>query len=241
MIAHILGKGGSKPCPHVSATAKKVAKSLRKEKSGPSKDKRPRESSNSDESTMSKKPVKRKLLTQVEKSMKQPQLKVFRGIQVPFTSDQELIVCEQFLRATISANLPFRWVEDPEVMTLFLLFRSTAGEVIPSRLQIAGDLLDKADSAVRKRVRAELKGKYAVLAADGWKDDSRNAVNGVNVSVDGKVSQYHTSVECCTHWFDPRNRPFLSTSLLPPHIRKTETLCVLHLRAWWIRPRLFMV
>ncbi|KJA14104.1 hypothetical protein HYPSUDRAFT_100893, partial [Hypholoma sublateritium FD-334 SS-4] len=141
MIAHILGKGGSKPCPHVSATAKKVAKSLRKEKSGPSKDKRPRESSDSDESTMSKKPVKRKLLTQVKKSMKQPQLKVFQGIQVPFTSDQELIV------STISANLPFRWVEDPEVMTLFLLFWSTAGEVIPSRLQIAGDLLDKADSA----------------------------------------------------------------------------------------------
>jgi hypothetical protein len=54
--------------------------------------------------------------------MKQSQLKVFRGIQVPFSEEQEAIVCKQFLRATISANLPFRWDEDPEVIQLFLLF-----------------------------------------------------------------------------------------------------------------------
>ena len=122
--------------------------------------------------------------------MKQSHLKVFRGIQVPFTSEQESIVREQFLRATISANLPFRWVEDPEVMILFLLFRSTAGEVMPSRKEISGQLLNDADTALMKRLKIALHGEYAVMASDGWKDESRNAINGVNLSVGGKASLF---------------------------------------------------
>ena len=189
MLAHILGKGGCKPCPYASELAKKTAKSLRREDPHPtSHEKGQRELSKTDEeSTETKKPVKRKMITQVENHMKQTSLKVFRGIQVPFSSEQEKIVREQFLRATISANLPFRWVEDPEVIALFLLFRSTAGEVMPSRQQLSGDLLNQANGEVRRRVKAELKGQYVVLTADGWKDDSRNAVNGVNASVHGKV------------------------------------------------------
>lgn len=58
---------------------------------------------------------------------------------------------------------------------------------MPSRQQLSGDLLNQADGEVRRRVKAELKGQYVVLTADGWKDDSRNAVNGVNASVHGKV------------------------------------------------------
>lgn len=48
----------------------------------------------------------------IERSFTQSQLKILRGIEVPFNSEQADIVHEQFLRATISANLPFRWVED---------------------------------------------------------------------------------------------------------------------------------
>ncbi len=187
MVAHILGKGKNRPCSHSSSSARKVARSLiQSDDTG--KEKRTRESESGDEFGASDKPTKKRLLTKVNTVMKQSQLKVFRGIQVPFSEDQEKIVREQFLRATISANLPFRWVEDPEVMKLFLLFRSSAGDVIPSRKQIAGELLDQADTEVRQRVKAELKGQYAVLATDGWKDDSRNAVSGVNVSIQGKVS-----------------------------------------------------
>ena len=69
-----------------------------------------------------KKKAKRKLLTTIQTTLKQSQLKFFRGIQVPFTKEQEVIVHEQFLCATISANLPFCWVEDPEVILLLLLF-----------------------------------------------------------------------------------------------------------------------
>ena len=183
MIAHILGKNGQNPCKNASIEAQKTA---REEKKG--KKKREREDSGSgSENDGEKKNAKRKLLTSIQTTLKQSQLKVFRGIQVPFTKEQEAIVHEQFLCATISANLPFRWVEDPEVISLFLLFRSTAGSVMPSRRQISGQLLDNANAAVTKRLEGALRGKYAVLASDGWKDQSRDSVNGVNLSISGKV------------------------------------------------------
>lgn len=185
MIAHILGKNSNNPCPNTSEEAQRVA---RVEKKGKKK-KREREGEGSDsENDEEKKRVKRKLLTNVEATLKQSHLKVFRGIQVPFTEEQAAIIHEQFLRATISANLPFRWVEDPEVILLFMLFRSTAGTVMPTRQQISGPLLDDANVAVTKRLKEALRDEYAVLASDGWKDESRNSVNGVNLSIGGKVS-----------------------------------------------------
>ena len=186
MVAHILGKGGNSPCPYASAEARKTARQVKDPKG---KAKRGRESSGSDsEGDNERRPAKKKLLTKIKTSMKQNQLKVFRGIQVPFNEEQQKILHEQFLRATISANLPFRWVEDPEIIALFLLFRSTAGEAMPSRRQLSGRLLDDANSGVIKRLKEVLRGEYAVLASDGWKDESRDSVNGVNISVGGKVS-----------------------------------------------------
>jgi len=184
MVAHILGKNGNNPCPNASDGALRVA---REEKKG--KKKRQREGPGSgSEDDGGKKRAKRALLTNVQTTLKQSRLKVFRGIQVPFTEGQKAVVHEQFLRATISANLPFRWVDDPEVILLFLLFRSTAGDIIPSRRQISGQLLDDANATVTERLKEVLHGEYAVLASDGWKDQSRDSVNGVNLSISGKVS-----------------------------------------------------
>lgn len=131
---------------------------------------------------------KQKLLTKVQKSMTQPELKVFRGIQVPFSNEQIPTVHQQFLRATISANLPFCWVEDPEVMKLFLLFRATAGKALLTHGKISGKLLKDKDEYVLKKLQEKLGGKYAVIASDGWKDVSKDSINGVSLSVDGKVS-----------------------------------------------------
>jgi hypothetical protein len=192
MVAHILGKSGSKPCPNASTEARKTA---RKAKDPKAKGKREREVSGSEtDGDEGRKPAKRKLLTKVKTSLKQSQLKVFRGINVPFTKEQLKIVNEQFLRATISANLPFRWVEDPEIITLFLLFRATADEAMPNRQQLSGRLLDNANAGVMQHLKQLLWGEYAVLASDGWKDESRDSVNGVNVSVGGKVSSVFVTV-----------------------------------------------
>ncbi len=199
MVAHILGKGGNNPCPNSSSEARKTARQVKKGKA-----KREREDSEaaSENEDDGEKRVKRRLLTDVEATLKQSRLKVFRGIQVPFTREQEEVVHEQFLRATISANLPFRWVEAPEVILLFLLFRASAGDVMPSRQQIAGQLLDNANAGVTKRLKKVLRGEYAVLASDGWKDESRDSVNSVNLSVSGKV-RYFFSWPCSKTHYKP--------------------------------------
>ncbi|KAF8993152.1 ribonuclease H-like domain-containing protein [Cyathus striatus] len=180
MISHI------KNCKNVSKDARKLAKGLEKPKEG---GKRVREKdSDEDEEESTEGPAKKKHLhSKIKAKLEQSTLKLFRGINVPFDDEQKVIVRRQYLHATISANLPFRWVEDPEVIALFLLFRSTADVVMPSRLQVAGSLLDNEDEVVTMRLKMILKGKYAVVTSDGWKDQSRDSVNGVNLSVDGKT------------------------------------------------------
>jgi DNA primase catalytic subunit len=154
------------------------------------KGKREQEGSGNNSDSEDERPVKKQLLTKVKTSLKQSHLKVFQGIQVPFHKEQMTIVHQQFLQATISANLPFRWVEDPEIIKLFLLFRSTAGEAIPSRQQLSSRLLNNANAGVTKQLKDILRGEYSVLAADRWKDESRDSINGVNISVGGKVSVF---------------------------------------------------
>ena len=182
-------RNSNSPCLHASAEARKTARKV-KDPKGMAKRGREGSGSDSDNGDDKMRPAKRKLLTRVKTSLKQTHLKVFQGIQVPFNEEQQKIVHEQFLCATISTNLPFRWTKDPEIRTLFLLFQSTAGEVMPSCKQLSGQLLNNANIGVTKQLKELLRGEYAVLASDGWKDESRDSVNGVNISVGGKVSLF---------------------------------------------------
>ncbi len=67
---------------------------------------------------------------------------------------------------------------------LFLLFQSTAGDVIPSHLQLSGHLLDNANLTVKMRLMEALWCEYAVLALDKME---RRVKRFVNISVGGKV------------------------------------------------------
>ncbi|KAJ6595994.1 hypothetical protein B0H10DRAFT_1828712 [Mycena sp. CBHHK59/15] len=162
-------------CPHASAAAKKMAKDVRAGKSTVPKD------SDDDEPTRKRKRVEFK---RVEKSMEQTQLKVFKGLNIPFSDAQAEAVRTQFCRATISANLPFRWTVDPEIIKLFLMFRSTATDVMPADNVISGRLLDEEAAKVDKEVVRAVKGRYATASSDGWKD--KYSVTGVDITVDGK-------------------------------------------------------
>ncbi|KAJ7028223.1 ribonuclease H-like domain-containing protein [Mycena alexandri] len=171
MIAHIIG---SNPCPYTSAKAKKTATTLK------NKGKAAAAASDSEEDEEPN-PKRRKLFQAVEKVMKQPELVVYRGANIPFSKAEIERVREQFLRATVSANLPFRWVEDGEIIKLFIMFRSTACDVIPSRDVLSGTLLDAAWREVEKQLQEVLNKK-----TDGWKDPSKNPLTGVNLSTGGK-------------------------------------------------------
>ncbi|KAJ7203636.1 hypothetical protein GGX14DRAFT_398791 [Mycena pura] len=78
-------------------------------------------------------PRRRKTVKAVEGVFTQSKLKVFKGVDLPFTREQKIAIEQQTLRATQSANLPERWTDDPEVLKLLMMLRSRAGEVVPGR------------------------------------------------------------------------------------------------------------
>ena len=97
------------------------------------------------------------------KAMKQTELKVFKGPNIPFTKEEARKIGRQLLRATHSANLPERWIEDPEVIAAFLVFRSTALDVLPSRRQLGGSLLNDFGDEVEGNLLKSIRGKRATL------------------------------------------------------------------------------
>ncbi|THU97324.1 hypothetical protein K435DRAFT_965546 [Dendrothele bispora CBS 962.96] len=189
MVAHILG--GERPCHHASEAAKKKAGEIRKQTQNTKRgrgDKDNEEGDGDDEYDQSgpAPSKKRKAVDRVEKKQSTLDGKVFKGIGIPFTEEQEHAIHIQFLRATISANLPFHWVENPEVIKLFLLFRSCAGDVIPSAKQLSNRILNEEHGKVEKELKKTLKDKDVVLTCDGVKDVSKNSLTGVNISVEYK-------------------------------------------------------
>ncbi|KAJ3732252.1 hypothetical protein DFJ43DRAFT_1154608 [Lentinula guzmanii] len=188
MIAHILG--GEKPCHFASPAAKAKTIELRK-KFGNHKREREAEVEVVEDTSNPQLSKKRRAIDRVETV--QTKLKVFRGISIPFNDEEKKAIHKQFLRATISANLPFLWVEDPEVIKLFLMFRSAAGDIIPSREVVGGRLLNPTEphrhglnseeyERVEQELEMELKGKKVTLTCDGVKDISKNNLMGVSIS-----------------------------------------------------------
>ncbi|KAF8194386.1 ribonuclease H-like domain-containing protein [Mycena galopus ATCC 62051] len=127
---------------------------------------------------------KRKLVAAVETSIRQSSIAAYacKGIDLPFTADQRSDIADQFLRATQSANLPERWVEDPEVMKLFVMFRSQALDVMPSRRQLSGPLLKRASARVDAEITDIVKGEDVLLCTDGWRSVTKDNVGGVHLN-----------------------------------------------------------
>lgn len=96
--------------------------------------------------------------------MKQTELKVLREIDLPFKEEQIPIIMRQFLQATISVNLPIRWIENPEIIKLFLMFCSQALNVLPSHHVLADRLLGEEGNQVQKKLEVELKGVCVTLS-----------------------------------------------------------------------------
>ncbi|KAJ6492762.1 ribonuclease H-like domain-containing protein [Mycena vitilis] len=125
---------------------------------------------------------KRKRVKAVETSFSQSTLKVYKGLDIPFSQDQKTAIAHQTLRATQSANLPERWTEDIEVMKLFIMLRSRAMDVIPSRSQLGGSLLKQAAAEIDAMIAAEVAGQDVAMCTDGWRTNRKDAVGGVTLT-----------------------------------------------------------
>ncbi|THU91256.1 hypothetical protein K435DRAFT_863575 [Dendrothele bispora CBS 962.96] len=186
MVAHILG--GTKACRYASDAAKTLAKRLR----GKSQGKRERsddEDEDEDEGSGAKisepKPSKKhKAADRVEKH--QSKLKVYKGIDIPFSDKEKKAIQVQVARATASARLPDQWIEDPEVLKLMYMMRTKALDVIPSRKVLGGRLLKEESKRVEDELVERLEGQYVTLTCDGVKDVNKDSLVGVSVSADFK-------------------------------------------------------
>lgn len=157
-IAHILGSRGVDPCAYASDAAKADATEQRLAMAQKAAEK----DNNSTASTQKRahpESSNNPTLDGSRKKFKQAPLKTYRGIDMPFSEDEKNAVQAQALRAVISANLPFRAMENPEMLKLFRLLRTAAPEIIPSRRIIGGRLLDDAAATVDAKMRKMLRGR----------------------------------------------------------------------------------
>ncbi|EJD43092.1 hypothetical protein AURDEDRAFT_167769 [Auricularia subglabra TFB-10046 SS5] len=171
MISHLIGK--LRPCEHANDRAREVAKKMRNDgpTTGANKCK-----AGDDEGGSKKRTAVQARIEQFAQS----KLKTYRAIDIPFTEAQITAIQEQCLRATVSANLPYRWIKDPKVLALFIMFRSAACDALPSREVLAERLLDNA------AVKAEAATHEAVWSMCDVVDGSKNSVATANLAVAGE-------------------------------------------------------
>ncbi|KAJ7808340.1 ribonuclease H-like domain-containing protein [Mycena olivaceomarginata] len=181
--------GHLRKCPHATPAEKALAAKIaptQSEKKIAEKRKLEKTASDVDGNTAddeaggsSQRGAKRK---KVDKSFTQSKLEVFRGLDIPFSEVQKDAIHEQFLRATQSANLPEHWVEDPEILKLFIMFRGRALDVIPTRAALGGPLLTRASERVDAEIADVVKGENVLMSTDGVRTVAKDNVAGVMLS-----------------------------------------------------------
>ena len=77
MVAHVLGKGGGNPCPNASAATWNAARAVRNVKGKGKRELEEASTDNNVDDDQKAKPAKKKLLTKIERSFMQSQLKFF--------------------------------------------------------------------------------------------------------------------------------------------------------------------
>lgn len=147
-IAHIIGGRDQDPCWDASQEAKDEATRQRQKKKAKNSRKHtfsdvnhtPSLPSSSSSNMSNIPPLLKRLKT--SKSLTQTQLTVFKGIDVPFSSSQVILLEDQVLSASVAGGVSFRFWRLPETLKLLTMFCSAAPEVVPSRKTLANTVLD---------------------------------------------------------------------------------------------------
>jgi hypothetical protein len=185
LIAHILGS--KDPCVHASVEGIAGA-TVSRQLSSPSvkHSTNLRQVSSSTNGTVSMYSLSN---SQPAKKSKQTSIlpHAFKGIDMPFNPNKAETVQAQVLHAIISMNLSFWVFEDPEVIQLFEMIRSTAPSVLPSGEVIGGRNLNNAGVIVKIKIDKIIQSETVGLVADGRKSIMKNTVNGICINVGYKV------------------------------------------------------
>jgi len=81
----------------------------------------------------------------------------------------------QLLRALLSANIPFSFVDNPEVIKLFRMLRPSYN--LPSRKWISTEILDQVHQEVEHKIQEFVTdAKFLTLSGDGWTNVSKQSM-----------------------------------------------------------------
>ena len=82
---------------------------------------------------------------------------------------------QQLLRALLSANVPFSFVDNPEVIKLFKMIRPSYN--LPSRKWISTEVLDQVHKEVDHEIQKfAAEAKFLTLSGDGWTNVSKQSM-----------------------------------------------------------------
>jgi len=116
---------------------------------------------------------------------RQGQFTIISGQDASLLGNQQAELHLQVARATISANLPEHWIEDPEVKKMFALLRSQVP--LPTCRSIGGSLLSGLQQDIDEKNMVQYSGQEVTLAVDGWENIKKDALVGFVINDDGKV------------------------------------------------------
>ena len=119
------------------------------------------------------------------KKKKQASFTVVTAKAVTFSPTKQVEFENMLLPASISVGWSFNSLNDPEVHKLFAAF--IPGAVIPDRRKLSTSILKREVIKVEGLVKEAVKGHYATLQADGWKDISKNHILAFMVTANHEV------------------------------------------------------
>jgi len=94
----------------------------------------------------------------------------------------------QLLRALISANVPFSFVDNPEVNKLFKMLRPSYD--LPSRKWISTEVLDQVHEEVELEIKKfATEAKFLTLSGDGWTNVSKQSMVNFILTNEKRQSQ----------------------------------------------------
>ncbi|KAJ6558647.1 ribonuclease H-like domain-containing protein [Mycena sp. CBHHK59/15] len=108
---------------------------------------------------------------------------VFRRNDMPFSKAEAAALQKQALRAIVSSGAPSQLFEDPEMLVLFGMLRTTAPEIIPSGKVVGGRLLNSAAAEVESKIAKVMEKQNVGLATDGWKSN-KDSVNALCANIE---------------------------------------------------------
>ena len=131
--------------------------------------------------------------TKTDSRIKQRKFNVVSAPAHSFNPQRQVQFENQMLRAFVSAGWAFNSITDPEVQKLFHDF--FPGAILPTRQKLSEQILNWEVVRMQGSLKQDIKGAYATIQCNGWKDISKKHLVAFMYTANREVSSgsfHHT-------------------------------------------------